>query len=132
MVKPENFREMGAVIAKTFNWVAVIVSVTMVLALAVAGSANAQGSSPTPASPQTPAAQAPAQNSPAPAGKTPAPAAAAPNRVGVREAPATNITVDGSEAMFTTMCALLAAGFESQVSSDGWTPFRTQIGRAHV
>ncbi len=25
------------------------------------------------------------------------------------------------------MCALLAAGFESQVSSDGWTPFRTQI-----
>jgi Tetratricopeptide repeat len=127
MVKPENFREMGAVIAKKFNWVAVIVSVTMVLALAVAGSANAQGSSPTPASPQTPAAQAPAQNSPAPAGKTPAPAAAAPNRVGVREAPATNITVDGSEAMFTTMCALLAAGFESQVSSDGWTPFRTQI-----
>src|SRR5580698_7670162 len=76
MVKPENFREMGAVIAKKFNWVAVIVSVTMVLALAVAGSANAQGSSPTPASPQTPAAQAPAQNSPAPAGKTPSPAAA--------------------------------------------------------
>jgi AcrR family transcriptional regulator len=45
----------------------------------------------------------------------------------MREAPATNITVDGSEAMFTTMCALLAAGFESQVSSDGWTPFRTQL-----
>src|SRR5580692_12613011 len=44
-----------------------------------------------------------------------------------RPAPATNVTVDGSEAMFTTMCALLAAGFESQVSSDGWTPFRTQI-----
>ena len=29
--------------------------------------------------------------------------------------------------MFTTMCALLAAGFESQTSSDGWTPFRTQM-----
>jgi hypothetical protein len=37
------------------------------------------------------------------------------------------VTVDGSEAMFTTMCALLAAGFESNVSADNWTPFRAQM-----
>src|SRR2546430_9202394 len=35
--------------------------------------------------------------------------------------PPNAVTVDGSEAMFTTMCALLAAGFESNVSSDNWT-----------
>jgi len=42
-------------------------------------------------------------------------------------APVTNVTVDGSEAMFTTMCALLAAGFEADVSADNWQPFRAQI-----
>jgi hypothetical protein len=42
-------------------------------------------------------------------------------------APQTAVTVDGSEAMFTTMCALLAAGFESNVSSDNWTAFRAQM-----
>ncbi len=35
--------------------------------------------------------------------------------------------MDGSEAMFTTMCALLAAGFESNISSDNWTAFRAQM-----
>ncbi len=35
--------------------------------------------------------------------------------------------MDGSEAMFTTMCVLLAAGFESNVSSDNWTAFRAQM-----
>lgn len=127
MLKPARGRaeiseRLGATIAKKSSWVAAVVSVTMVLALAVAGSAKAQTPSQTPT--QNQAGQAPAQNSQAPAGKTAAPAPP-PNRL--REAPATNITVDGSEAMFTTMCALLAAGFESQVSSDGWTPFRTQI-----
>lgn len=86
----------------------------------------------TPASParaQTPPAaktQAPAQN--------PAPVTAAPNapvgpraRLGLRDAPATNLSVDGSEAMFTTMCALLAAGFEANVSSENWTPMRAQL-----
>ncbi|HUE43058.1 MAG TPA: hypothetical protein VMP12_05815 [Candidatus Sulfotelmatobacter sp.] len=99
---------------------AAVVGAALIVALAAAGLANAQSTSQTPAqtSGQTPA-QAP------PPAKTPP--AAAPNRLGLREAPATNITVDGSEAMFTTMCALLAAGFESQVSSDGWTPFRTQL-----
>src|SRR6266702_2339424 len=37
------------------------------------------------------------------------------------------VTVDGSEAMFTTMCALLASGFESNMSSDNWTAFRAQM-----
>jgi hypothetical protein len=100
------------------GWMAVV-SAVLIVALAAAGLTNAQSASQTPA--QT-SGQTPAQ---APPAKTPP--AAAPNRLGLREAPATNITVDGSEAMFTTMCALLAAGFESQVSSDGWTPFRTQL-----
>src|SRR3984893_18558314 len=58
----------------------------------------------------------------------PAPAPAVPrSRVVLHEAPATNITVDGSEAMFATMCALLAAGFEADVSSENWTPMRAQL-----
>ena len=39
----------------------------------------------------------------------------------------TSVTVDGSEAMFTTMCALLASGFEADVSSENWTPLRAQL-----
>ena len=65
--------------------------------------------------------QTPAQQ-PAPA--TPA---GPRSRLGLRDAPVTNVTVDGSEAMFTTMCALLAAGFEANVSSDNWTPMRAQL-----
>jgi hypothetical protein len=45
----------------------------------------------------------------------------------VRPAAQSPVTVDGSEAMFTTMCALLAAGFESDVRADNWTPFRAQM-----
>jgi hypothetical protein len=119
-------REANAnrVIRRIAGWIAGVVSVGLVVALATVGLAQAQ--SPSQGSSQPPASQAPAQDSAqAPAAKAPPPAV--PNRPGMREAPATNITVDGSEAMFTTMCALLAAGFESQVSSDGWTPFRTQI-----
>jgi tetratricopeptide (TPR) repeat protein len=41
--------------------------------------------------------------------------------------PETRVTVDGSEAMFTTMCALLAAGFEADVSAEKWTPMRAQL-----
>jgi tetratricopeptide (TPR) repeat protein len=44
-----------------------------------------------------------------------------------RIAPATNITVDGNEAMFTTMCALYASGFESDISTDNWSAFRAQM-----
>jgi tetratricopeptide (TPR) repeat protein len=42
-------------------------------------------------------------------------------------APVTNITVDGNEAMFATMCALYASGFESDVSTDNWSAFRAQM-----
>ena len=42
-------------------------------------------------------------------------------------APVTNITVDGNEAMFTTMCALYASGFESDVSTDNWSAFRSEM-----
>ena len=44
-----------------------------------------------------------------------------------RTAPPSTVSVDGSEAMFTTMYALLAAGFESNVNSDNWTAFRAQM-----
>src|SRR3981081_3754792 len=46
---------------------------------------------------------------------------------GLRASPVTNVSVDGSEAMFTTMCALLAAGFESDVSAANWHAVRAQI-----
>jgi tetratricopeptide (TPR) repeat protein len=45
----------------------------------------------------------------------------------LRPSAVTNVTVDGSEAMFTTMCALLAAGFESDVSAANWHPLRAQL-----
>lgn len=37
------------------------------------------------------------------------------------------MTVDGSEAMFATMCALLAAGFEADVSAENWRPLRARL-----
>jgi len=42
-------------------------------------------------------------------------------------APATTVTVDGSEAMFTVMCALLASGFEANVNATNWSPMRAQL-----
>ena len=71
-----------------------------------------------PAAGQTPA-PAPAKTPPA------APAQAPPSRR--HNAPPSTVTVDGSEAMFTTMCVLLASGFESNVSADNWTAFRAQM-----
>jgi hypothetical protein len=70
-------------------------------------------------------APAPAQN-PAPA-QAPAPAARPSSRLGMSAAPVTNVLVDGSEQMFTTMCALLASGFEAGVSSENWRPLRAQL-----
>ena len=61
---------------------------------------------------------------PAPA---PAPVPAQQPVARIRAAPAPSVTVDGSEAMFTTMCALLAAGFEADVSADNWSAFRAQM-----
>jgi len=76
--------------------------------------------------PEEPAKSAPAAGqAPAQAPGKIAPADAA--RRQYRAAPVTNVTVDGNEAMFTTMCALLAAGFESNVSAENWSPMRSQL-----
>jgi len=53
-----------------------------------------------------------------------------PARPRPQAAPSTNATIDGSEAMFTTMCALYASGFEGDVSADNWTAFRARIREA--
>jgi TolA-binding protein len=45
----------------------------------------------------------------------------------MQDAPVTNVSVDGSEQMFTTMCALLASGFEADVSAENWRPLRAQL-----
>ena len=37
------------------------------------------------------------------------------------------INVDASEPMFTTMCALLASGFEADISAENWRPLRAQL-----
>ena len=42
-------------------------------------------------------------------------------------APKSASTIDVSEAMFTTMCALYASGYESNVSPDNWSAFRAQM-----
>src|SRR6266581_7808614 len=59
--------------------------------------------------------------------QTVSPVQAPPIGPRTRTAPQNTVSVDGSEAMFTTMCALLAAGFESNISSDNWTAFRAQM-----
>src|SRR5437879_6452527 len=59
--------------------------------------------------------------------KSPPPAQAPPPRARVKTTPQSTVSVDGSETMFTTICALLAAGFESNFSSDNWTAFRAQM-----
>ncbi len=59
--------------------------------------------------------------------QTPSPAQGPAPRPRTRTTPQNTVSVDGSEAMFTTICALLAAGFESNISSDNWTAFRAQM-----
>src|SRR5712692_1965826 len=59
--------------------------------------------------------------------QTPPPAQGPAPRPRTRTTPQNTVSVDGSEAMFTTICALLAAGFESNISSDNWTSFRAQM-----
>ena len=44
-----------------------------------------------------------------------------------RVAPATASTIDGSEAMFATMCALYAAGYEGTINPDSWGTYRTEM-----
>jgi tetratricopeptide (TPR) repeat protein len=87
-----------------------LIGLCAVLALPAAG--QAQAPAPLPAQVQT---------------KTPAAAQAPAPRPRTRTAPQSTVSVDGSEAMFTTICALLAAGFESNVNSDNWTEFRAQM-----
>jgi hypothetical protein len=50
-----------------------------------------------------------------------------PQHPRMQAAPATSATVDGNEAMFATMCALYASGYEGDVSADNWSTFRSQI-----
>src|SRR5260221_4951495 len=45
----------------------------------------------------------------------------------LKPAPTASVSVDGSEAMFTTMCAMLASGFEADVSAANWSPLRAQL-----
>jgi hypothetical protein len=87
----------------------VMMGLCVVIALPAAGQAQA----PAPAAVQT--------QTPPPAPQAPPPAQRA------RAIPQGTVSVDGSEAMFTTICALLAAGFESNVSADNWTAFRSQM-----
>jgi len=42
-------------------------------------------------------------------------------------APATAATIDTSEAMFATMCALYAAGYEGDINPDNWGAYRSQM-----
>lgn len=53
--------------------------------------------------------------------------AATPGRSQTQARPELSVSVDGREAMFTTMCALLASGYESDVSADNWSTFRAQM-----
>ena len=88
--------------------------VMLVLCTAMVLPAAAQDSTPTPAQVQTPAQTPPPAQAPAASPRT---LALPPNAV----------SVDGSEAMFTTMCALLAAGYEANISSGNWSAFRAQM-----
>jgi hypothetical protein len=88
-----------------------LIGLCAVLALSAAGQAPAPAPMP---------AQVETKKTP-PAAQEPAPQRRA------RIAPQSTVSADGSEAMFTTICALLAAGFESNISSDNWTAFRAQM-----
>jgi hypothetical protein len=99
------------------------------MSLAILSAAVARAQAPA----AKPAGSPPAGTAPAPvSGQTPA---AAPGPVAAPQARArvvtpvqqSSVSVDGSEAMFTTMCALLAAGFESDVSAEHWSPYRAQM-----
>jgi hypothetical protein len=73
-------------------------------------------------------AQTPPAAAPGPVGTAAGPAIVRPVHPR-EEVPAVQsaVSVDGSEAMFTTMCALLTAGYEADVSADHWSPYRAQM-----
>src|SRR5467141_2435205 len=87
-----------------------LVMIGLCVVMALPASGQAQAPVPAQVQPQT----APPVQAPQPQPRT-------------RTALQSTVSVDGSEAMFTTMCALLAAGFESNVSADNWTAFRAQM-----
>jgi hypothetical protein len=92
--------------------------IAMLAAMGEPGALNVYAQDPqTPQAPPPPAAPKPPQT---PAG-TPKPLRVVPS------ADTSSVSVDGREAMFTTMCALLASGFESEVSADNWQPLRAQL-----
>lgn len=92
-------------------------TVLCILSAAAISCAAAHAQQPAaPPAPQTPKAAEPSAGS---TGVT--------QRLRTQNAPVSNVTVDGSEAMFATMCALLAAGFESDVSAENWSPVRAQL-----
>src|SRR5260370_174521 len=95
---------------KEFQRQMMLIGLCVVMALPAAG--QAQAPVPAKVQSQTP----PPKQAPAPLPRT-----------RTRTAPPSTVSVDGSEAMFTTMCAMLAAGFESNISSDNWTAFRAQM-----
>ncbi len=74
------------------------------------------------ASAQAPPASAPPAAVQAP--ETPHPPSPAAQRQVV---PNNTLSVDSSEPMFATMCALLASGFEADVSAENWRPIRAQL-----
>jgi hypothetical protein len=92
--------------------------IAMLAAMGEPGALNVYAQDPqTLQAPPPPAAPKPPQT---PAG-TPKPLRVVPS------ADTSSVSVDGREAMFTTMCALLASGFESEVSADNWQPLRAQL-----
>lgn len=84
------------------------------LCAAIVFPAAAQDAAPAPAQPQTQSQAAPS---------APTPGVRTSNQATSQNA----VNIDGSEAMFTTMCALLAAGFESDVSSANWSAYRAEM-----
>ena len=77
-----------------------VVCVILLLLAVCVGIAQAQQATAVPASPQRP--------------------------VRATAAPTTAATIDTSEAMFATMCALYAAGYEGDPIADNWSEFRAQ------
>jgi tetratricopeptide (TPR) repeat protein len=109
-----KYRQRGAHVRTAANRMKRLQQQTAMFAMCVAlvcpAAAQVPAPAPIPAQVQTPASAQP-------------PAA----RLRTRVATQSTVSVDGSEAMFTTMCALLAAGFESKVSADNWSAFRAQM-----
>jgi Tetratricopeptide repeat len=98
---------------------------TRVEAQATGASSAGAGAQPQPQSSSRAGSQAPEAG--AKAGQQTPGVVSTPSKGRSQTAPVTNVTVDGNEAMFATMCALLAAGFEANVSAENWKAMRAQL-----